>query len=402
MVGSFICSACDTPLQTGYAETSEPGAGANPPAPLQLQRSGSTATLLLQGPWVAARAQQIRAALNAADLAGVTHLTLDAHAAQPLDLAGGWLLHHYLRSTACASLTVDFASGVPDSLRVVRQTLADSTPHDLDDKHGDDPNPVAIIGKRALVRLQALRQGLAFVGQVAVTLARACRSLRRFRVTSIVRHVWDTGITAVPIVSLIAFLISVIIAYLSASQLRAFGADIFVVDLITVGVLRELGVLLTAIIVAGRSGSAFAAEIGAMKLNEEVDALDAAGVDATETLILPRIVGLTIALPLLTVIADMVGLAGGALLCHELLDMPLQQFINRAAGAIAPTTFWVGIWTAPVFAILIGLSGCYRGLQVRGSSRDLGRLTTSAVVQSIFLVLLADALFAILFMEIDV
>ena len=160
--------------------------------------------------------------------------------------------------------------------------------------------------------------------------------------------------------------------------------------------------LLTAIIVAGRSGSAFAAEIGAMKLNEEVDALDAAGVDATETLIVPRIIGLTIALPLLTFIADMVGLAGGALLCHELLDMPLQQFINRSAGAIAHTTFWVGIWKAPVFAILIGLSGCYRGLQVRGSSRDLGRLTTSAVVQSIFLVLLADALFAILFMEIDV
>jgi phospholipid/cholesterol/gamma-HCH transport system permease protein len=119
-------------------------------------------------------------------------------------------------------------------------------------------------------------------------------------------------------------------------------------------------------------------------------------------LILPRIIGLIIALPLLTFIADIVGLAGGALLCQQLLDIPLQQFINRASSAIAPTTFWVGIWKAPVFAVLIALSGCYRGLQVRGSSRELGRLTTMAVVQSIFLVLLADALFAVLFMEIDV
>ena len=389
-------------MQTGNADTSEPGAGANPPAPLQLQRSGANATLLLQGQWVAARAQQIRAALNAADLGGVARLTLDAYAAQPLDLSGGWLLHHFLQSPACAGLTVDFAGGVPDSLRVVRQTLAERAPHAVPESDHHEPNPVAIIGQRVLVRLKALREGLAFVGRVAVTLLRACSSLRRLRLTSIVRHIWDTGITAVPIVSLIAFLISVIIAYLSASQLRDFGADIFVVDLITVGVLRELGVLLTAIIIAGRSGSACAAEIGSMKLNEEVDALDAAGVDATETLILPRVIGLTIALPLLTFIADMVGLAGGALLCHGLLDMPLQQFINRSAGAIASTTFWVGIWKAPVFAVLIALSGCYRGLQVRGSSRDLGRLTTSAVVQSIFLVLLADALFAMLFMEIGV
>jgi phospholipid/cholesterol/gamma-HCH transport system permease protein len=168
-----------------------------------------------------------------------------------------------------------------------------------------------------------------------------------------------------------------------------------------VGGLRELGVLLTAIIVAGRTGSAFAAEIGSMKLNDEVDALDATGVDATETLILPRIIGLVIALPLLTFVADVIGLTGGALLCQVLLDMPVQQFIARANEAIAPTTFWAGIIKAPVFAVLIALAGTYRGMQVRGSARELGRLTTAAVVQAIFLVLLADALFAVLFMEID-
>jgi phospholipid/cholesterol/gamma-HCH transport system permease protein len=188
---------------------------------------------------------------------------------------------------------------------------------------------------------------------------------------------------------------------MSAQQLERFGAEIFVVDLVTIGVLRELGVLLTAIIVAGRSGSAFAAEIGAMRLNEEVDALHATGVEPIEVLVLPRIAGLVIALPLLTIIADGIGLLGGAILCHFLLDMPIAQYFARVDAAIAPTTFWAGLIKAPAFALLIAMAGTYRGMQVRSSSRELGRLTTVAVVQAIFLVILADALFAVLFMEID-
>ncbi|HUI60452.1 MAG TPA: ABC transporter permease, partial [Steroidobacteraceae bacterium] len=163
-----------------------------------------------------------------------------------------------------------------------------------------------------------------------------------------------------------------------------------------------MGVLLTAIIVAGRSGSAFAAELGSMKLNQEVDALSAIGVDPFEALVLPRLMGLVVALPLLTIVADIIGLMGGALLCRYLLDIPIPQYLTRVDEAIAPTTFWVGLIKAPVFALLIGFAGCYRGMQVRESSRELGRLTTVAVVQAIFLVILADALFAVLFMEMDV
>ena len=244
--------------------------------------------------------------------------------------------------------------------------------------------------------------GVDFIGRSVVTFGRACTSWRRLRPTSIARHVYETGITAIPIVSLIAFLITVIIAYIAAQQAREYGAEIFVVDIVTVGVLRELAVLLTAIIVAGRSGSAFAAEIGAMKLNEEVDALHAIGVDPHEVLILPRVIGLVIALPLLTVIADGIGLTGGALLCKWLLDMPLVLYIERVQDAIAPTTFWVGIIKAPIFGLLIALSGTYRGLQVRDSSRELGRLTTVAVVQSIFLVIFADAMLAIVFWQMDI
>jgi phospholipid/cholesterol/gamma-HCH transport system permease protein len=167
-------------------------------------------------------------------------------------------------------------------------------------------------------------------------------------------------------------------------------------------VLRELGVLLTSIIVAGRSGSAFAAELGSMKLNQEVDALIATGVDPYEVLVVPRVVGLVIALPLLTIVADLVGIGGGAVLCRLLLDMPLNQYLARANEAISATTFWVGIIKAPVFAVLIGIAGCYRGMQVRDSARELGRLVTVAVVQAIVLVILADALFAVLFMRMDI
>jgi len=245
-------------------------------------------------------------------------------------------------------------------------------------------------------------QALGFLGRACVTFAASVTSLRRLRPTSIARHVYETGITAIPITALIAFLVTVIIAYLSAQQLRGLGVDIYVVDLVTIGVLRELGVLLTSIITAGRSASSYAAELGSMQLNEEVDALTATGVDPFEVLVLPRVLGFVIALPLLTIIADLVGLTGGAVLCHWLLDMPITQYVTRVNESIAPTTFWVGIIKAPVFASMIALAGCYRGLQVRNSARELGHKVTVAVVEAIFLVILADALFAVLFMKMDI
>jgi len=370
---------------------------------LDCRQEDGHSLLVLQGRWTAANVAAARDALAGVALEDGMTLAIDARGVAPLDLAGAWALDAFLQQLAARHIGVRFVGEAPDALRVVREALEhDEGAHPGDSVEEPWANPVHLIGQTTVERLQAVKAGLAFIGRTTHALLSASAHWRRLRPISIVRHVWDTGFTALPIVSLIAFLISVIIAYLSATQLRQFGADLFVVDLITIGVLRELGVLLTAIIIAGRSGSAFAAEIGAMKLNDEIDALEAAGVDPVGTLVLPRIIGLTIALPLLTVIADLIGMAGGALLCHALLDMPIQQFIHRANAAIAPTTFWVGIWKAPVFAVLIALAGTYRGLQVRGSSRELGRLTTLAVVQSIFLVLLADALFAVLFMELDV
>ena len=257
-------------------------------------------------------------------------------------------------------------------------------------------------GRRVLRLVEGSYGYLAFVGESSIALLRAIRAPRRLRWRPILHNVQAAGVDALPITGLLSFLMGVVIAYQGADQLQRFGANIFVVDLVALAMLRELSPLLTAIIVAGRSGSAFAAELGAMQLNEEVDALRAMGVEPMEVLVLPRLVGLVIALPLLTLVSDLIGLAGGGLLCHWLLGMPLVQYTNRVIESIASTTFWVGLLKAPVFAVLIALAGTRCGFRVRSSTRELGRLTTLAVVQSIFLVMLAGALFAVLFMELDI
>jgi phospholipid/cholesterol/gamma-HCH transport system permease protein len=372
----------------------------------EVRRTDQALELELTGQWRALQFAQIDSALAALDLDGSRAVMISTERLEALDLTGAWRLREFIKRTRAAGIEVTFRGTPPDQLRLVDETLKSererapaATPVDCEEPA---MRPLAFLGLQAVVYGTDLVRDLSFVGRMCLTAARAVTSVERLRPISIARHVYDTGITAIPIVALIAFLISVIVAYMSAQQLRNFGAEIFVVDLVTIGVLRELAVLLTSIIVAGRSGSAFAAELGSMKLNEEVDALYATGVDPFEALVMPRVLGLVIALPLLTIIADIIGLTGGAVLCRVLLDMPLTQYVNRVNEAISPTTFWVGLMKAPVFAILIAMAGCYRGMQVRDSSRELGRLTTVAVVQAIFLVIFADALFAVLFMELDI
>jgi phospholipid/cholesterol/gamma-HCH transport system permease protein len=369
---------------------------------LESRRTAQGVELQLTGPWRVTHLASLTRALAGVELGGATHVLIDTRAVSALDLSASLKLRDFVQRAAAAGLTVAYAGPPPDQLRLIDTALSEPPPvvHPTVPGPHHIEEPVEALGRRVV--WDDLRSGLAFVGRIAVTACGALAAPRRLRPISIARHIYETGITAIPIVTLIAFLISVIVAYMSAQQLARFGAELFVVDLVTIGVLRELGVLLTAIIVAGRSGSAFAAEIGSMHLNAEVDALQAMGVDPIEALVLPRIIALTIALPLLTVIADAVGLTGGALLCKYLLDIPLPQYLIRMNEAIAPTTFWAGLVKAPVLGLLIALAGTYRGMQVRGSSRELGRLTTVAVVQAIFMVLLADALFATLFMALDI
>jgi len=378
---------------------------------VEVRRTAEGLQLDLTGEWGVRQFAAVQAQLAAVDLAAAPRLRILTHALTALDLSGAWALRQFVQRARSAGVSVSFEGAPPDQLRLLDETLQEAdqgaanagVPASADAQQGVRREVLlTTVGRFTVGAGRDMRAGLAFLGRVTTTFLRSLPSLRRLRPISIVRHIYDTGITAMPITALIAFLISVIIAYMSAQQLRGLGVDIYVVDLVTIGVLRELGVLLTSVIVAGRSGSAFAAELGSMKLNEEVDALIATGVDPFEVLVVPRVLGLVIALPLLTIVADLVGLTGGALLCRWLLDMPLTQYINRVNEAISPTTFWVGLVKAPAFALLIAMAGCYRGMQVRGSARELGRLVTVAVVEAIFLVILADALFAVLFMEMNI
>jgi phospholipid/cholesterol/gamma-HCH transport system permease protein len=369
---------------------------------LELEGAGEDWHLHLNGDWSLASIAQVEVQLKS--LPGTLHGTLicDWSHAQLPGIGPVWALLMRLGEIGSQRLNVQHAGAPPHFLELLQklkaqQHAAQAAPY----LHPGIETSVGNLGRWAVLQGSEARAVLGFFGRIVTVLGAAFSRPRALRLSSVTRHIYETGITAIPIVSLIAFLISVIVAYLGAQQLSRFGADIFVVDLVTISVLREMGVLLTAIIVAGRSGSAFAAEIGVMQLNEETDALRAMGMNPIELLVVPRLTALIIALPLLTVIADAMGLAGGGLLSLLNLHIPLEQFTNRLRESLAPTTFWAGLIKAPVFAAVIAMVGCYRGLQVRDSARELGRLTTVAVVQSIFLVILADALFAVLFVQID-
>ncbi|HVY24768.1 MAG TPA: ABC transporter permease [Steroidobacteraceae bacterium] len=359
--------------------------------------------LRLSGHWTVNRLEAIEKALSALPATEVAAVSVDCTALEQSDLGPMWLLRHALQAYQRGGAHINYVAGAPEHFAFLDDLQVHTgSPHVTREATLLWPEKVvATFGKRAVKIGKHALGHLDHFGRIVITEFAALRQPQRFRPASIARHVYETGINAIPIVSLIAFFVAVIIAYIGASQLRSFGATIYTVDLITVGVLRELGVLLTAVIVAGRSGSAFAAEIGVMQLNDEVDALKSIGIDPIEVLVVPRVIGLIIALPLLTIIADAMGLAGGALLSKWLLDLSLSQFLSRVQDALASTTFWAGLIKAPVFALLIGMIGTYRGMQVRESSRELGRLTTTAVVESIFMVIFANAVFAVVFVELD-
>jgi phospholipid/cholesterol/gamma-HCH transport system permease protein len=373
--------------------------------PFEVRDEGGRSRVKIHGRWTVAEAASARAD-GAGIPSGRRDCVFDAAGIEALDLSGAWQLWRLEEACREGGAKVSWTPGRPELLEFIdRRTAEEDPPANAPSRTAGEPDATGAlqdVGRAAVQAKERALDVLGFVGVVTTGFGRIAGSLKRLRLPSVVRHVYETGLTAVPIVSLIAFLIAVIVAYIGAQQLRKFGGEVFVVDLVTVSVLRELGVLLTAIIVAGRSGSAFAAEIGAMKLNDEVDALRAMGMDPIEVLVLPRILGLVIALPILTIVADAMGLAGGAILSWYLVDIPFGQYVDRVQGSISEFTFWVGIIKAPVFAALIAIVGTLRGMQVRTSSRELGRLTTVAVVQSIFLVILADAVFAVIFMELDI
>ena len=237
---------------------------------------------------------------------------------------------------------------------------------------------------------------VAFIGEAAVALGRLCRHPGRFRWRALFGNIETAGVNALPIIALLSFMMGIVIAYQGGQQLKAYGANIFIVELVSLTMLRELAPLITAIIVAGRTGSSYTAQIGTMQITEEVDALRTIGIPPMDLLVLPKLLALTVVLPLLTVFADALSVFGGMVMAQVLLEVSFSDFLDRFPQVVTSTSFLLGVGKAPVFAAIIALVGCYQGFQVRGGADSVGRQTTVSVVQSIFLVIAADAVFSVI------
>jgi len=255
------------------------------------------------------------------------------------------------------------------------------------------------IGRAVETVWQDTLQVLGFIGLILETIARNLLRPKRWRITPVVAHIEQTGLDAAPIVALLTFLVGAVVAFLGATVLASFGATIFTVDLVGFSFLREFGVLLTAILMAGRTASAFTAQIGSMKANEEIDAIRTLGLDPMELLVVPRVLAMLVALPMLTFLAMLCGIIGGGVVCAVSLGISPAMFLSLLQSDIGIQHFLVGLVKAPVFAFLIATIGCLEGFKVSGSAESVGAHTTSAVVQSIFVVIVLDAVAALFFME---
>lgn len=322
---------------------------------------------------------------------------------EALDSAGALCLWRVARQRG-AKRDALRAGGMRDDIATMFDLVVDSD--QVEALPVDRPEPWTRLLERVGIAMQQFwNDGVALLGFVGLTLQTLGAVLigrRRLRWTATVHHMEQTGFDAVPIVALLSFLVGAVVAFLGATVLRDFGASIFTVELVSFSFLREFGVLLTAILLAGRSGSAFTAQIGAMKSREELDAMRALGLDPVELLVVPRLLALLLMLPALTFVAMLAGLVGGALVGSMALDISPGMFLSRLHEMTDVRHFYVGMVKAPVFAFLIAVVGCLEGLKVAGSAESVGRHTTSSVVQAIFLVILFDALFAIFFMELDI
>jgi phospholipid/cholesterol/gamma-HCH transport system permease protein len=365
--------------------------------------AGGAVLLQAGGHWDAGNVtrldQQLRGLAPPAD-AGVI---LDLAQVDRLDTAGAWLLYRTRKEYRARGLRVDYAGLTPAHQAMLEQVAANDQPAEIEPPR--EPALLAVLGRvgggTVDVVIEAQQQ-IAFLGLLLVTLARTLRHPSRLRLVPLIYHMEKVGFNALPIVGLISFLIGVVLAYQGSTQLQRFGAEIFVINLVGVSILREIAILLTAIVVAGRSGSAFTAEIGSMVVNEEVDAMRTLGLDPMEVLVLPRVLALVITLPLLAFFADMMGLFGGMLMCWGALDISPALFLERLQGAVSLWSFWVGIIKAPFFAFLIAMVGCLEGLRVTRSAESVGQQTTRSVVTGIFLVIVVDAMFSIFFAAVGV
>jgi phospholipid/cholesterol/gamma-HCH transport system permease protein len=365
----------------------------------RVERAGDVLRLTAGGTWTVFGAAAVDTALRRVQTDGARTAEIDAVAVEALDTTGAWLLLRTRTQLTARGVAVT-AFRLPQTYAPLLEVIAAGEPRE----------PAAVVTADTFTAFlervgrateNALKQGLGILGYIGRITVEWLKTIyapqRHFRFTATIHQIEQVGINALPIVGLLMFLIGVVLAYQGADQLKRWGAELLTVNGLGIGILRELGVLITAIIIAGRSGSAFTAEIGTMKVNEEIDAMQTMGLNVDDVLILPRVSGLVIALPLLTLYANVMALIGGAMMCYFDLGITVPVFIRQLHSAINMDTFLVGMIKAPVFAYVIGMVGCYEGLNVERNAASVGRLTTRAVVESVFLVIVLDAGFSILF-----
>ena len=369
-------------------------------ATLDKTEDAESLVLAVGGSWLVATAAELDHRLQALQVPAGKQVTFDLAGIDRIDTAGAWLLLRTEHDLEARGNAVELRNLPPSFAPLLDQVRAGGilapAPH---------PRPanqtligfVAQIGEISIGLVARAYRILGFLGLVFETALRLLRHPGRLRLTALVAQMEQTGVNALAIVGMMSFLVGVVIAYQGADQLRRFGAEIYTVDLLGVGILRELGVLMTAIIIAGRSGSAFTAQIGTMRVNEEIDALSTLGLDPIEVLVIPRLLGLLLTLPMLTLYANLMGLVGGCLMAWGVLGITIPQFLSELRYAIVARTFWIGVVKAPFFAAIIATIGCYEGFQVSRSAESVGRLTTLSVVESIFLVIVTDAAFSVVF-----
>jgi phospholipid/cholesterol/gamma-HCH transport system permease protein len=359
---------------------------------------GDALVLRAGGRWRLDDAAALDRVLAGLRLPASRRVRIDLSAIDALDTAGAFLVLRLERALEAQGMSVSLENVAPEIEPLLHQVgKGAAAPPPARRRHESLVEWIARLGVAAVDVVESGAVHLAFLGIVVITCVRSLRHPHRVRLVSLVAQMERVGVTALPIVGLLSFVIGAVTAYQGAYQLAYFGAQILTVNLLGIGFLREMGVMLAAVIVAGRSGSAFTAELGTMQVNEEIDALRTLALDPVELLVLPRVFALTLVMPLIAFWANAMGLLGGAIVCWVALGISLPTYSQQLHEALSIWSFWLGIIKAPFFGATIALVGCREGLNVERSAASLGSHTTRSVVHSIFLVILIDAAFSILF-----
>jgi len=348
------------------------------------------------GAWILSGIAELERKIDTLSWPTTESWQFDVTAIAAMDTAGAWLLHRTISQLEVKGCTVS-VQGQRSEHETLLQLIKPASLNGMPHAETQEPGMLEKLGRLTWPHVMQLIEMLAFFGESVIALIRSISNPSHIRWRPILYNLQHAGYNALPIVGLLAFLMGVVISFQGAGQLQRYGANIFIVDLVGLSILRELAPLMTAIIVAGRSGSAFAAQIGTMKVTEEIDALRTLGIAPIELLVLPKIIALIIALPLLTVYADVMGVLGGMVMAKSQLSVSFSDFIDRFDDAIKLSALIAGIGKAPVFAAIIAVVGCFQGFKVGNRSESVGIQTTISVVQSIFLIIVADAIFSVLF-----